>query len=81
MRAAQARMVGVLEKLRREHRDSSIAVFSHGDPIRSVLCWYLAMPLDFLLRLAIVPASVSVLAIDDWGPQLKAFNLTFDPEG
>ena len=35
----QARMVRKLESLRAARCDASIAIFSHGDPIRSALCY------------------------------------------
>ncbi len=78
---AQARMVAEVERLRRQHPGRALALFSHGDPIRTVLLYYLGMPLDFLQRLAISTASVSILAVDDWGARLRVFNLTFGPDG
>jgi probable phosphoglycerate mutase len=70
----QARMVNALEGIRREHPDSVVAVFSHGDPIRSLLLHYLGMPLDLMHRIEIEPASVSVVALHEWGPQVMRMN-------
>jgi len=70
----QSRMVAQIEKLRREFPDGTLAIFSHGDPIRSVLTYFLGMPLDFFARLEISPASVSTLAIDDFGAHVLRLN-------
>lgn len=75
MIAVQRRMVGELERLRRAYPDSTVAIFSHGDPIRAAVVYYLGMPLDFILRLQANPGSISTLAINDWGAQLRGFNL------
>jgi broad specificity phosphatase PhoE len=70
----QARCVGLVQRLAGEVPGSSIALVSHGDPIRSVLLFYLGMPLDFVHRLEIGPASVSILALGDTGAQLMSLN-------
>ncbi len=76
----QARTVGEIEKLRRAFPENTLALFSHGDPIRSALVYYLGMPLDMLQRLKISTASVSALKLGDWGAELHSFNETFDQE-
>lgn len=65
MIAIQARMAGEMIRLRNEFPDEHIALFSHGDPIRAVLCYWLGMPLDFLPRLEIAPGSISEVAVGD----------------
>jgi probable phosphomutase (TIGR03848 family) len=60
-RQAQVRIVGELERLRRQHA-GVIACFSHADPIKLALSHYLGQPLDLFQRLVIDPASVSTLA-------------------
>jgi ribonuclease H / adenosylcobalamin/alpha-ribazole phosphatase len=70
----QARMIAFLEKLARQSPDQTIAIFSHGDPIRSVLTYYLGMPLDFLIRLEVSPGSYSVLRLEPWGAEILAIN-------
>ncbi len=72
----QSRMVAACEGFRRDHPDSVIAAFSHGDPIRAVLMHYLAMPLDFIHRLEIQTAAVSVIEFHDWGPVVLHVNHT-----
>jgi probable phosphoglycerate mutase len=70
----QQRMVSEIERLRLENPHQRIAVVSHADPIKTVLAHYAGMPLDFLLRIEISLASVSVLAINDHGPKLLCVN-------
>ena len=74
----QARTVGEIEKLRRAFPEKTLALFSHGDPIRSILVYYLGIPLDMLQRLKIRTASVSVLKLSEWNAELHSFNETFD---
>lgn len=74
--ALQARMVAALDRLRTAHRGEMVAVVSHGDPIRTVLCYYLGIPLDLSLRVEIDLASVSILALHDAGPRLLLLNST-----
>ena len=74
MLEAQARIVAALDRMRAEHPDAIVAVVSHGDLIKAALTYFLGMPLDFLLRLEIDPASVSMLALHDWGPRVLCVN-------
>ena len=74
MLEAQSRMVGFVERLRREGRVEKVALFSHGDPIKSVLAYYLGIPLDLFTRIEISPGSYSILRLEDWGPQVVAIN-------
>jgi probable phosphomutase (TIGR03848 family) len=72
----QTRMVEAFEGIRRRHPDSVVAVFSHGDPIRAILLHYLGMPLDLMHRIEVEPASVSVVALHEWGPHVQRINDT-----
>jgi probable phosphoglycerate mutase len=71
----QARLVSAVQKLHRDSPGARLALFSHGDPVRAVLAYFLGMPLDCLLRMDIRPASVSVLTLTDWGAQVTGMNL------
>ena len=71
----QSRVVSEVERLRRLHPNSPVALFSHGDPIRAALTWYLGMPLDMLSRLEVFPGSVCVLSVGDWDAKIRALNL------
>jgi probable phosphomutase (TIGR03848 family) len=74
----QARMVGALASLCALHPDETVALISHAEAIRGALAHYLGIPLDMSLRLEVAPASVSVLALHDWGPRLLRVNDTGD---
>lgn len=60
----QVRMVGVLEDIRRRFSGKTIAVVSHGDPIRVSVAYYLGLSLDLYRRLVVMPASVTTLLFD-----------------
>jgi probable phosphomutase (TIGR03848 family) len=70
----QARMIAEISQLRHDHPDASLALVSHGDPIRTVLAYFLGIPLDFIHRLEVSPASVNVLVLDDSGPRIARVN-------
>jgi len=63
LREVQFRGIQALEKLSLRHEDELIAVVSHADLIKLVLAHYLGVHIDLFQRLAISPASISVLAL------------------
>ena len=74
MLEVQARAVGFLERAHGDLPEASIAVVTHCDVIRAVLCHYLGMPLDLFQRIEIAPASVSVLRMESQHPTIAAIN-------
>lgn len=74
MLESQSRMVGFIEKLFRENSNETVALFSHGDPIKSLFAYYLGIPLDLFTRIEISPGSYSILRLQPWGPQIVAIN-------
>jgi probable phosphoglycerate mutase len=74
LREVQSRAVGAVERLRTAHPNQVVAVFSHGDVIRTALAHYLGVPLDLFQRLAIATASVSVLGFFADRPMVLAVN-------
>jgi len=72
----QARLCGFINDRCDEAPDGSLVLVSHGDPIRAALAYYLGVPIDLFLRIEVAPASVSVLAIDGWGPRVLCLNHT-----
>jgi probable phosphomutase (TIGR03848 family) len=74
MLEVQARMAAFIQSVCAEAVQSTVAVVSHGDPVRAVLLQYLGMPLDFVHRIEISPASVSVLRVDPDGAQVCCCN-------
>jgi probable phosphoglycerate mutase len=75
----KARMFRAVERARARWPDGRIALVSHGDPIKSAVCHYLGLALDFLLRFEVEPASLSVLAVGDWGAKLHRLNESVAP--
>jgi probable phosphoglycerate mutase len=74
----QQRMVSEVERLRKEYPGGILAVFSHADPIKTVLAHYAGIPLDFFLRLEISLTSVSAVSINDHGPKILCMNCLGD---
>lgn len=63
----QFRAVQALEKLCARHPKENIVVVSHADVIKLLLAHYLGVHIDLFQRIAIAPASVSVLALPENG--------------
>lgn len=77
MLETQARAVSGLSKLHAQHGDETVAVVTHGDVIRAIINYYLGAPLDLFRRIEISPASISIVALHDWGPQVLRVNDTW----
>lgn len=73
---AQARMVAAIEEIRQAHPRGMVAVVSHADPLKSVIAHYLNWDLNNFQRIAISPASVTVLMLNDKGAALLRLNDT-----
>jgi broad specificity phosphatase PhoE len=73
-----SRSLGELEKLRQLHArpGTLVAVVSHCDVLRMLVTHALGMPSDFIHRIELSPASVSVLQVEDYGPRLLLLNGT-----
>ncbi len=74
----QTRMVDQMDCLVWRHPNETVAVVTHGDPLRATLAYYLHIPLDSLLRFEIGLASASVLQIDQWNARVLCVNHTGD---
>lgn len=74
----QTRMVREMERLRELHPKDTVAVVSHGDPLRALVMHYLGMPLDLVHRLEIYPGSLSVVEAGDQGARVLGVNGTGD---
>lgn len=79
MSEVQTRAIDFVERISRNHPGDSIVLVSHGDVIRAALAFYLGMPLDFLLRFEVSPASVSVVTLEAGNPRVLCINSTEDP--
>jgi broad specificity phosphatase PhoE len=76
MLEAQSRVIGSIERLWKEQPDGTFAIFSHGDPLKMAIGYYLGMPLDLIFsRIEISPASYSVVRLEQWGPLVLAVNV------
>jgi probable phosphomutase (TIGR03848 family) len=76
--ACQHRMVQVLETLRPCYSPQDlVACFSHSDPIKQLVAYYLGLPLDNFQRLSIDLASITALQITEAGTRL--FMLNYNP--
>jgi probable phosphomutase (TIGR03848 family) len=58
----QARAVLAVERLRAAHPKQTVAVCSHADVIKALVCHYLGMHLDLVQRVAVSPASLTAIA-------------------
>lgn len=74
MAEAVDRAVSALEEVAAGHRDQMIAAVSHCDIIRGVIAHYLGLPLDNMLRFDVDPASVSRVAVGNWGARVMTIN-------
>ncbi len=73
---AQLRMLHTVEGLHGEYAGRCVALVGHGDPIKTLLLHLLGMPMDFIGRLEVAPASVSAVHFDPDGPQVICVNHT-----
>jgi len=74
MHEVQARMVTALLRLQSAQPATTFAVFSHGDPLRSVVCYFCCIPLDCVQRIEIEPGSVTLIEISDWTATIRFIN-------
>lgn len=72
----QTRMVGALEDLVAKHAGEMIVVVSHADPIKSAIAHFTGVHLDLFQRIAVSPASVSVVTLSPHGATLVKSNDT-----
>lgn len=75
IRAAQLRAADAVEQLVARHKRAVIVAVSHADVIKTLVAFYLALPLDSFQRLHVAPASLTVLSLSVGGqPALVRFN-------
>ncbi|HVT11675.1 MAG TPA: histidine phosphatase family protein [Fimbriimonadaceae bacterium] len=70
----QHRMIAALEEIRCTHEGQTVAMFSHGDPIRAALAYYMGIPIDLFNRLRVDPGSISALEFGEHEVQLTRLN-------
>jgi probable phosphoglycerate mutase len=74
MADAQRRILRAMEKLRRSHQDRSVVLVSHCDVIKAAVLHHLGLPIEAYDRFDIDPASISTLAVGDWGSRVIRLN-------
>ncbi len=71
----QHRICAALQDLCSRHDPKDLLVcVSHADPIKLAVAFYLGLPLDHFQRLAVTPASITALMIDEHHSQLLLLN-------
>ncbi len=70
----QARTVEALLDLHARHPNEVVAIFSHADTLRAILLYFLGMPIDFVQRLDLSPARISVLQLGAGAPHVVQVN-------
>jgi broad specificity phosphatase PhoE len=76
MAAAQHRAWRHVLRSGRDHPGQTIAMVSHCDIIRAVVAKVLDLTLDHIHRFDIGPASLTRLAVGEWGAKLLSLNET-----
>ncbi len=74
----QRRMVAEIESVRRAHPEGVVAIVSHADPLKALISHYLNWDLNQFQKIAIHPASASILIVEDKGSWLVLLNHTGD---
>jgi probable phosphomutase (TIGR03848 family) len=70
----QARVAAAVEIVRLAHPEQTVAIFSHADPIKLAVAFYLGMPLDLFQRIEVAPASITELVFEPCRPRLARLN-------
>jgi len=77
MPEVQQRITSLMIDLHRNFPDHRIALFSHGDPLRVAMIYFLGAPLECIRKIEVSPASVTVLQLTDWDAQFRCLNQRF----
>ena len=76
MRAAQGRMLDLVDRLRLDRPKGCFVLVGHSDPLKATLFFYLGLSLDKLHRIKVAPGSLSRIQIDAWGATVTGLNET-----
>lgn len=79
LRQTQQRAVDAVERICAANPDAVVALFSHGDIIRTLLAHYAGVPLDLFQRLQIATGSMSTIAFFDGRPAILNMNVLPEP--
>lgn len=75
LREVQARALDELDRIRAERPRHAVCCVTHADVIRLVAAHFLGVHVDLFQRIVIGPASITVVAVGDGGPQVVALNV------
>lgn len=75
---AQRRGVALVEEVVAHHPEGNLALVSHGDVIRGILLHYLGIPPDFIERVHVAPASLTLLDVSERHCAVRGVNLAAD---
>ncbi len=64
----QLRMWSTVERLAAKHRNRTVVVVSHADPIKAAVTYAQGVPLDLFQRTVISPCSVSAVVLTNGAP-------------
>ena len=81
IRETQQRAVDTIEDLRAKHPREAVAAVTHADVIRLLLAHYAGVYIDLYQRLAVAPASVSVVWLGEGAPRVLKVNDTGSLDG
>lgn len=70
----QARIVRRIERVSGKMSSRMVALVSHADVIKAAVSYYLGLPLDAWSRFDIEPASITTIALSEWGAKVTGIN-------
>ncbi len=70
----QARAIAAIDVIRQHHPNEVVAVFSHGDVIRTVIAHYIGVPFDMFQRVLIGTGSISAVVFHGTVPRVLFTN-------
>ena len=80
MADVQQRATAFMEIVRRRHHNEAVALVSHADVLKTIVCHVLALPIASCFRFDIDPASITTVVVGDWGAKLIRLNETVRQE-
>ena len=73
---SQLRITQELQTLAAQHAPTDlVACFSHADPIRLAVAYFIGLPLDMFQRLSVSPGSLTLLHLGETSARLLALNV------
>ena len=74
LRETQQRAISTIERIRSQHPNQGVVLFSHGDVIRTSIAHYIGTPLDLFQRIIISTGSISVIQFGEYKSAVLAVN-------